>query len=114
MIDRLKNILQQEIKELHKVLGFTQVMIMELKDLLPEQSKKEQMTEDKKLQKAQELTEQYEELRLQFDENFDKAFKITTYHKEFMVNSLGIMFYLSVLIGVSAFIGWLIELLFQY
>ena len=117
MPDRLKNGFQKEIKEIHKVHGVTQVMILELRELIPDKSDLEEMSSEEKLAKAQDMAERLETLRSEFDEGFEKGFQ----HErgvsgadqvELMGNAVGIIVYLGALIGGSALIGWLVSLPF--
>jgi len=117
MPDRLKNVLQEYIKELYKAHGITQVMILELRELIPGKTDLEKLLPDEKLAKAQEMAERLETLRSEFDESFEKGFQ----HErsvsgadqiKFFGNTLAIIVYLAALIGGSALIGWLISSLF--
>ena len=119
MGDRLKNILQQEIKELHKAHGFTQTIIV-FRNLMEGKSEYEQMSTDEKLRKAQEIVKQLENVQksqIKFSEGFDKGFEDERKESgsdriEFIANAFGIVVYLFILIGISVFIGWLISLAF--
>jgi len=117
MPDRIKNVFQKDIKELHKGHGITQTMILELRELIPDKIDLEKLSPEEKLLKTQEMAERLETLQSKFDESFEKGFQ----HErnvsradqiDFFGNTLAIIAYFALLIGGSALIGWLISLLF--
>ena len=117
MPDRLNSVLQKEAKELHKAHGFTQAMILELRELIPGEPDHDKLSSEEKLAKAQDMAERFEKLRSHFEESFEKGFRhersvSSADQIEFLGNSLAITVYLAALIGGSALIGWLISLLF--
>lgn len=115
MPDRLRNMLQREIRELHKVHDVTQVMLLELRDSIPEKSENVEMSSEEKLRKAEDIAQRLETVRSEFDQSFEEAFQhertITGADRaEFLGSALGIVVYLAGLIGVSALLGWFISL----
>lgn len=117
MPDRLKNVLQKDVRELHKAHGITQTMILELRELIPNKIDLEKMTPEEKFAKAQEISEKLESFRTEFDESFEKGFQLERSESnadqiEFFGNSLAIIVYLAVVVSVSALIGWFVSSLF--
>jgi hypothetical protein len=116
MPDRLRNALQKEIKELHKAHGVTQVMIMELRESIPDKTDLERLSFEDKLAKVQDIAKKLDTVRSGFNKSFEEGFQ---YERsiggadqiQFFADTLGTTVYLSALIGGSAFIGWLISFL---
>ena len=117
MTDRLNNKAQEQFIELQKAHGLTQMLMMELRERMPEISEDEHMSQEDKIIKAQGIADKYETLRLEFEESFKKQTEHTRSmtgadQTDFLATALGMAFYFSGLIGGSALIGWLISLPF--
>ena len=117
MPDRLKNSLQNEIRELHKAHGVTQTLIQELRESIPDKIDLEDLSSSDKLAKVHEMAKRLDTFRSEFGKSFDASFQhersvCGTDKIQFLSDTLGTTVYLFALIGGSALLGWLISLLF--
>lgn len=118
MPDRLRNAVEQQVRELHKAHGLTQVMLAELRDAVPVKPENEDISSEEKLRKAENIAQRLETTRSEYDQSFNEAFQnertLTRADRaEFLGDALGIVVYLAGLIGGAAFLGWLVSLAFS-
>ena len=118
MTGRLNNNAEKNMIELQKAIGFTQYLIfLEVSGLKTGTFEDDHLTTEEKLRKAQEFADQFENLRLGYEESFEKGSHLErersgTDRLNFLVRSYSVAIYLFVLIAISAIIGWFIFVLF--
>lgn len=107
MHDRLRNVLGDELMEARKGIHIAQIMLMDIRrglDLEHETTDGENLN---LVQQAERMADEMQAIQKSFDEAFEGARRrVGEFWIDSFVNTIGVVVYLGIVIGVAALVGW--------
>lgn len=108
MHDRLRNVLGNELMEARKGIHVTQIMLMDLRRGLDIEHKAAEDEGRDLVQQAERMADELQGIQRSFDEAFEGARRgAGEFWIDSLVNTIGVVVYLGIVIGVAALVGWL-------
>lgn len=115
MHDRLRSVLGDEVMEVRKALYVAQIMLMDIRRSLDIDDEARGEADHKLIQQAEHMADQMQSIQNTFDDAFEGARKSSgEFRIDYLLNTVGVIVYQGIIIGIAALLGWLTSLAVNY